>query len=320
MKKLSLISVIAFAGFSASAQAPSNTFPNKGWGGIGVTAPVIDFQINGSDIFTQTIDPGLRVIGPNGPIEGGTGNGNNWSPGGGFELGTLGGKKYVTYGPTAGILLTNATTGKTVNDGGILRMSDMHLYLDNYEADGNISIANSTTNMLFHANTKRIFVGGAPSTLPSMARFNLNVSNENGMYIQAAAGYYGLALKMENDNGDALRVLNTAGAKSFKVSGSGEVFARRFTTTMLNIPDYVFAPDYKLMPLAELKIYIEQNKHLPNIPSAAEYAENGVDIGEMNRLLLEKTEEQTLYILQLEERMKVLEAQMQLLLQPKGNK
>lgn len=73
------------------------------------------------------------------------------------------------------------------------------------------------------------------------------------------------------------------------------------------IPDYVFGPNYDLMSLPELRKFVQEKHHLPNIPSAAEYAQNGVDLGELNRLLLEKTEELTLYILQLEERLKALE-------------
>ncbi len=71
----------------------------------------------------------------------------------------------------------------------------------------------------------------------------------------------------------------------------------------------MFEKDYKLMTFAELKSFIETNQHLPNIPSALEYQENGVDLGEMNRLLLEKVEELTLYLLQLEERLKVVEGE-----------
>jgi hypothetical protein len=62
------------------------------------------------------------------------------------------------------------------------------------------------------------------------------------------------------------------------------------------------------MPLNELRTYIKTNSHLPNIPSAKEMEASEVDLGEMNRLLLEKTEELTLYILQLEERIKSLES------------
>ena len=63
-------------------------------------------------------------------------------------------------------------------------------------------------------------------------------------------------------------------------------------------PDYVFAEDYTLRSLDEVATYIEENKRLPEIPSAAEVAENGVNLLEINRLLLKKVEELTLYILQ----------------------
>ncbi|PZE15819.1 hypothetical protein DNU06_16230 [Putridiphycobacter roseus] len=88
---------------------------------------------------------------------------------------------------------------------------------------------------------------------------------------------------------------------------NGFVFARKYTTTLASIPDYVFEPDYKLLTFDELRVYIEENKHLPNIPSAEQYEETGVDLGELNRLLLEKVEELTLYTLQLEERLSKLE-------------
>jgi len=62
-------------------------------------------------------------------------------------------------------------------------------------------------------------------------------------------------------------------------------------------PDYVFANDYKLPSLEEIKIYIDENKHLPEVPSAAAMEKNGVQLGEMNMLLLKKIEELTLYML-----------------------
>lgn len=72
-------------------------------------------------------------------------------------------------------------------------------------------------------------------------------------------------------------------------------------------PDYVFAPDYNLTDLSEIESYIKENQHLPGIPSAQEVEENGVVLGEMNALLLEKVEELTLHIIQLEKRIKELE-------------
>jgi len=62
------------------------------------------------------------------------------------------------------------------------------------------------------------------------------------------------------------------------------------------VPDYVFESDYKLTPLSELADFIAENKHLPNIPSAAEVKAAGkVSLTELQMKLLEKIEELTLY-------------------------
>jgi hypothetical protein len=74
-------------------------------------------------------------------------------------------------------------------------------------------------------------------------------------------------------------------------------------------PDYVFESDYELRSIAELKDFITENKHLPNVPSAQEVEENGgIEVGEMQTKLLEKIEELTLYLIQQNEK---IEAQQQ---------
>lgn len=65
-----------------------------------------------------------------------------------------------------------------------------------------------------------------------------------------------------------------------------------------NWPDYVFAPDYRKMPLQELKIFIQQHNHLPNMPAAEVVHAEGFEIAGMQKKLLEKVEELTLYILE----------------------
>ncbi|MEQ8905149.1 hypothetical protein [Ekhidna sp.] len=62
-------------------------------------------------------------------------------------------------------------------------------------------------------------------------------------------------------------------------------------------PDYVFEPTYNLRTLEETEEYIKTNKHLPEIPSAKEMEANGVELGEMNMLLLKKIEELTLHLI-----------------------
>jgi hypothetical protein len=60
-------------------------------------------------------------------------------------------------------------------------------------------------------------------------------------------------------------------------------------------PDYVFKSDYKLASLKDVKAYIEKNHHLPEMPSAKTITKQGLNLGQMNTLLLKKVEELTLY-------------------------
>ena len=68
-------------------------------------------------------------------------------------------------------------------------------------------------------------------------------------------------------------------------------------------PDYVFEEDYNLRSLEETEVYIKANKHLPEIPSAKEMEADGVQLGEMNMLLLKKIEELTLHAIEQEKRL-----------------
>lgn len=75
-----------------------------------------------------------------------------------------------------------------------------------------------------------------------------------------------------------------------------------------NWPDYVFNDGYELRPLEEVKAYVRENKHLPDIPTATEVEENGISLGEMNALLLEKVEELTLYVITLNDEIRKLQS------------
>jgi hypothetical protein len=87
------------------------------------------------------------------------------------------------------------------------------------------------------------------------------------------------------------------------LSVNGKIVCRElYITKSSDWPDYVFEKDYKLMELKKLKSYYEKHKHLPDIPSADEIHEKGIDASEMIKLLLKKIEELTLYIVELEEK------------------
>ncbi|MGJ1457980.1 hypothetical protein [Sphingobacterium multivorum] len=70
---------------------------------------------------------------------------------------------------------------------------------------------------------------------------------------------------------------------------NGNILANQIKVkTDISVPDYVFEPDYKLKSLEEIESYVKENKHLPEIPSAKQIQADGLDVAEMNLLLLKK--------------------------------
>jgi hypothetical protein len=76
--------------------------------------------------------------------------------------------------------------------------------------------------------------------------------------------------------------------------------------------DYVFYPEYPLLPMKDLSQYLDKNKHLPGIPSEAEIQKNGgFELGDMQKRMLKKIEEMTLYILQQQKNIDSLNARLE---------
>lgn len=101
--------------------------------------------------------------------------------------------------------------------------------------------------------------------------------------------------------------------KLMQIDNSGLMHAREIKVDLSNAwPDYVFSPNYELIPLSMVESYISKYNHLPGFPSAEELENSGgIELGETNRLLTEKVEELTLYLIQLEKRIKELETQIE---------
>ena len=89
---------------------------------------------------------------------------------------------------------------------------------------------------------------------------------------------------------------------------NGSLKVKDLRVTLTDWSDFVFDDGYNLRPLGEVERYIEANRHLPDIPSAQEVEEEGVDVGEMNKLLLQKVEELTLYIIDLQKQIDELKS------------
>ena len=98
----------------------------------------------------------------------------------------------------------------------------------------------------------------------------------------------------------------TDGTTTYKLSVDGKV--RATSVKVYNDwADFVFEADYDLPTLREVEAHIDRFGHLIDIPSAAEVAEEGIDLGQMNKLLLQKVEELTLYVIDLNKRVAELE-------------
>jgi len=95
--------------------------------------------------------------------------------------------------------------------------------------------------------------------------------------------------------------------QALTVNGTVHSTVVRVTATVPG-PDYVFNNDYKLITLPDLKNYLSKNHHLPEIPSAAEMAKDGLDLGDMNTKLLKKVEELTLYLIDKDKQLANLES------------
>ena len=88
---------------------------------------------------------------------------------------------------------------------------------------------------------------------------------------------------------------------------NGTILTKDLRFTQSQWADFVFEPDYKLMPLKKVEAFIQKNRHLPDIPSEKEVAQNGVSVKDMQPKLLQKIEELTLHIIALERRIEALE-------------
>ncbi|MDC6390951.1 hypothetical protein PP182_19855 [Maribacter sp. PR1] len=107
--------------------------------------------------------------------------------------------------------------------------------------------------------------------------------------------------------------IGTTDAGNDMLAVNGNIRAKEVKVESANWPDYVFTEKHKLLTIEEIQKYIQEKGHLPNIPSANEVRANGIKLGEMDRLLLEKIEELTLYIIKQEKKQIELENKLELL-------
>lgn len=137
----------------------------------------------------------------------------------------------------------------------------------------------------------------------------LGISELFYLHPEATPPYYGLAHSWEKNGEDLFRRSGNVGigitSPAAKLHVDGNILATEVKVEA-QTADFVFEDDYELQPLDEVAQFIEENKHLPGIPSAKQMEAEGVNLAEMNKLLLQKIEELTLHMIELKRENEVI--------------
>ncbi len=172
---------------------------------------------------------------------------------------------------------------------------------------------NSTTMVERMRITESGFIGIGKTTPSYLLDVNGTI-NATGIYVNGApfsGSRWTLSGANINYTTGSVSIGTTSTPAGYKLAVGGKVVAEEIVVKLQgNWPDYVFGSDYKLLSLPELQQYILEHRHLPDVPSAHEVAESGVEVGEMTAVLLKKIEELTLHIIDQQKKIEVLQAKL----------
>lgn len=281
-------------------QAEGISFLNGGNVGINTSVPSARLDVNGATQIsgganltlkaseTSATDPGDLVFAANN----GTEYGRIYAQTGGTDL-----RFSVGATPAARMAITN---GGNVGIGTTAPSQRLEIYTN---GPSSMQLTNSA-DVLGSVGAVRFNMAGT------------EVSTIEAERTIATGRQTALKFSVKDDAGlkEAMRIadngsigIGTTSPGSYKLAVEGTIGARRVRITQEPTwADFVFHPDYKLPSLTEVENYIKTNQHLPEIPSAAEVAKDGFDLGEMNKKLLQKVEELTLYLIDMKKELNEL--------------
>lgn len=228
---------------------------------------------------------------------------------------------------------------ETGQDAGLSSSNNGYLMLGpssgtNIVIDNNEIVARdgyTTASTLYLQNNGGALSIGAPTTINADAEAlkingtNAYMSFNTSGTFEALIGVINNDLRMDAGNGNIAAVaqnirltpnvngqvsigVSVAAASGYKLTVDGKVLCEELKVKLRSSgwPDYVFAKNYNLPSLIEVEKFIRDNKHLPNIPSAAEVEANGIEVGDMQKRMMEKIEELTLYVIELQKQVDTL--------------
>lgn len=216
----------------------------------------------------------------------------------------------ITNNPFA--VVTNSTLRMFVDTNGNIGVNTQYPKQMLHVVDGNILISASSSRAPGSPNGSMLFGSDVNSSCPYGVWGIEYLDDENDGHglnfwkTWSCGTGMNYALFLSNSGNVGIGTKNPQA----KLSVNGNICAKEVRVSLNGSPcwpDYVFGEDYSLTPLEDLKRYVKENRHLPDVPSAEEIRDTGVDLGEMNTLLLKKIEELTLYIIEMEDRISNME-------------
>ncbi len=180
-----------------------------------------------------------------------------------------------------------------------------------FHKDGKMGIGTTSPNAKLEVHDGSIEINSSPFAHFKIIRDNgatasMGITSNTKHAYLSSAGELKFLTDLENADISAKMFLTRSGslgigttAPDAKLTVKGRIHAEEVKVD-LNVPapDYVFREGYDLKSLQEVEDYIKEHGHLPNIPSAKEMGEDGIELGAMDMKLLEKIEELVLYTLE----------------------
>jgi hypothetical protein len=223
----------------------------------------------------------------------------------------------VGIGRAPSVFKLDVNGSARLSGGGLVLDGDGQMITNNY---GTADVSNPTAvNDFFRifmdgqaANNGALHIQSGDDGAEPIVFEQVNANTTYTRMMISSGGNVGIGNKFRNVN--PTEALEVDG--NIKASGGIEVASVK-TKVWSIAPDYVFENGYDLKPLAHVDRYVQEHKHLPEIPSAKEISEKGIDLAEMNMKLLRKVEELTLYSIKQEKKIDNLTKRMESMEQAK---